>query len=142
MNDDTMVDVNGTPVPLHELVSNYEEKNGGGAQAPLSDEDEVGLSDGTKVTVAELKAAYAGGGEGGETMENAEAPQDVTGEAVVDEGKQRANAAPAKRVVNVALKNAASATGGPAEKIETQASRFERGRTRYSLPVNGKGGRA
>lgn len=142
MNDDTMIDVNGTPVPLHELVSNYEEKNGAGAQAPLSDEDEVALSDGTKVTVADLKAAYTGGGEGGETMENAEAPTDVTGEAVVDEGKQRANAAPAKRVVNAQLKNAASASGEVAEKIETQASRFERGRTRYSLPVNGKGGRA
>lgn len=142
MNDDTMIDVNGTPVPLHELVSNYEEKKGAGAQAPLADEDEVALSDGSKVTVADLKAAYTGGGEGGgEALENAEAPTDVTAEPVIDETKQRANSA-APRVVNVALKNAASALGGPAEKIETQASRFERGRTRYSLPVNGKGGRA
>lgn len=136
MNDDTMIDVNGTPVPLHELVANYEEKNGGGAQEPLGDEDEVGLSDGSKVTVAALKAAYTGGASG-KVKENAEAPQDVQGEPVVDETKQRANAAPAKRVVNSALKNAASSAGLAQEKIETAASRLERGAARYSLPVKG-----
>ena len=139
MNDDTMVDVNGTPVPLHELVSNYEEKNGAGAQSPLADEDEVALSDGTKVTVADLKAAYAGGGEAEATeapLENAEAPTDVVAAPVTDETKQRANSA-APRQVNAKLKNAAADAGYVADKIETQASRLERGRTRYSLPVKG-----
>lgn len=146
MNDDTMIDVNGTPVPLHELVANYEEKKGGGAQAPLADEDEVGLSDGTKVTVADLKAAYTGGGGGGagegEALENAEAPTDVPAEPVIDETKQRANSAPVKRTVNQALKNSASSLGYASEKIETQAGRLERGTQRYSLPVRGntKGG--
>lgn len=140
MNDDTMIDVNGTPVPLHELVSNYEEKKGTGGGAPLSDEDEVGLSDGSKVTVADLKAAYSGGGEGGEEpeapFENAEAPTDSNGEPVVDEKKQLANSAPRK--VNAKLKNAASASGEfPADRIETQAGRLDRGRTRYSIPVKG-----
>lgn len=142
MNDDTMVDVNGTPVPLHELVANYEEKMGGGAQEPLSDEDEVGLSDGTKVTVADLKAAYTGGGAGeGEALENAEAPTDATAEPVIDETKQRANSAPVRKV-NQALKNSASSMGYAPEKIETQAGRLERGTQRYSLPVRGntKGG--
>jgi hypothetical protein len=143
MNDDTMVDVNGTPVPLHELVSNYEEKNGAGAQAPLADEDEVALSDGTKVTLADLKAAYTGGG--GEEPEapklNAEAPTDTVAAPVTDETKQRANSA-APRKVNVALKNAASESGYVADKIETGASRLERGKTRYSLPCAGnKGGK-
>jgi hypothetical protein len=122
------------------LVANYEEKKGGGAQAPLSDEDEVGLSDGTKVTVADLKAAYTGGGGEAEPLENAEAPTDVTAEPVVDETKQRANsaAAPAKKTVNVALKNAAASAGEfAADKIETQAGRLDRGKTRYSLPVRG-----
>ena len=141
MNDDTMVDVNGTPVPLHELVANYEEKNGTGGGAPLADDDEVGLSDGTKVTVADLKAAYSGGGEAPEEpLENAEAPTDTVAAPVVDEGKQRANSAPVKKTVNVALKNAAADAGYVADKVETQAGRLERGRTRYSLPV--KGGKA
>ena len=142
MNDDTMVDVNGTPVPLHELVSNYEEKNGAGAQAPLADEDEVALSDGTKVTVADLKAAYAGGGSEApveEVKANAESPTDVVAAPVTDETKQRANSA-APRTVNAKLKNAASESGYVADKIETGASRLERGKTRYSLPV--KGGKA
>ncbi|MFA5380141.1 MAG: DUF2213 domain-containing protein [Dehalococcoidia bacterium] len=142
MNDDTMVDVNGTPVPLHELVANYEEKNGTGGGAPLADDDEVGLSDGTKVTVADLKAAYTGGG-GDEPLENAEAPTDTVAAPVVDEGKQRANSAPVKKTVNVALKNAAADAGYVADKVETQAGRLERGRTRYSLPCAGtKGGKA
>ena len=141
MNDDTMIDVNGTPVPLHELVANYEEKNGTGGGAPLADDDEVGLSDGTKVTVADLKAAYSGGGEAPEEpLENAEAPTDTVAAPVVDEGKQRANSAPVKKTVNVALKNAAADAGYVADKVETQAGRLERGRTRYSLPV--KGGKA
>lgn len=142
MNDDTMVDVNGTPVPLHELVANYEEKKGGGAQAPLSDEDEVGLSDGSKVTVADLKAAYSGGGEGGEAepLENAEAPTDTTAEPVVDEAKQRANSAAVSgpKKVNAQLKNAASVSGFAPEKVETQDTRLERGRERYSIPVQGR----
>ena len=139
MNDDTMVDVNGTPVPLHELVSNYEEKNGAGAQSPLADEDEVALSDGTKVTLADLKAAYAGGGSEApaeEVKANAESPTDTVAAPVTDETKQRANSA-APRTVNAKLKNAASESGYVADKIETGASRLERGRTRYSLPVKG-----
>ena len=142
MNDDTMVDVNGTPVPLHELVSNYEEKNGAGAQSPLADEDEVALSDGTKVTLADLKAAYAGGGSEApaeEVKANAESPTDTVAAPVTDETKQRANSA-APRTVNAKLKNAASESGYVADKIETQAGRLENGRTRYSLPV--KGGKA
>jgi hypothetical protein len=138
MNDDTMIDVNGTPVALHELVSNYEEKNGAGAQEPLADEDEVALSDGTKVSIGDLKAAYSGGAAeepAEEVKANAEAPTDTTAEPVTDEKKQLANSAPRK--VNATLKNAASSTGFTQEKIETANSRLERGKTRYSLPVKG-----
>lgn len=143
VNDDTMIDVNGTPVPLHELVAKYEESKGGGAQ-PVADEDEIGLSDGSKVTLAELKAAYgAGGGSGGENLENAEEPQDTKGEPVVDEKKQLANSAPAKKTVNAALKNAASKEGGMSlgDNIDSESKRLERGTARYSLPVSGRGGK-
>lgn len=138
LNDDAEVDVNGTPVPLHELMAAYMEKQGTGEPAALADEDVVQLPDGQKVTIADLKASYSGGGEGGvEALENAEAPQDVTAAPVVDEKKQLSNSAP-KRVVNAALKNAASrgdATDPRGEGMDTQADRIARGSARYSLPV-------
>lgn len=142
VNDDTMIDVGGTPVPLHELVAKYEETKGGGAM-PIADEDEVGLSDGSRVTLAELKAAWGGGAGEGENLENAEAPQDVKGEAVVDEKKQLANSAPAKKAVNSALKNAAGRDTGfnLGDNIDSESKRLERGTARYSLPVSGKAGK-
>lgn len=136
LNDDAEVDVNGTPVPLHELMAAYMEKQGTGEPAALADDDVVQLPDGQKVTIADLKASYSGGG--GEPLENAEAPQDVTAEPVVDEKKQLSNSAPKKRVVNAALKNAAARgdTADPrGEGMDTQADRIARGAARYSLPV-------
>lgn len=149
MNDDTEVDVNGTPVPLHELISSYMEKQGAGTPTALADNDMVTLPDGSQVSVADLKAAYtAGGGEEsaeGEPMENAEPPQDVTGEKPIDPKKQMSNAAPAKpepRKVNSALKNAAKKTEGgfdPRGEFDSESKRLERGRTRYTLPVKNGG---
>jgi len=149
-NDDAvMVDVNGTPVPLHELISDFVEKQGGEPEQ-VAPETPVTLPDGTQVTIADLIASYTGGGaaEGeGETLENAESVQDEGGEAPVDEGKQRSNAAPAKPavkpVVNQALKNAARAPAGydPTESIDTEEKRIARGKERYSIAVTNQGGK-
>jgi hypothetical protein len=138
LNDDAEVDVNGTPVPLHELMAAYMEKQGTGEPAALADDDVVQLPDGQKVTIADLKASYGGGEGGGEALENAEAPQDVTAAPVVDEKKQLSNSKPAPRVVNTALKNAASrgdVSDPRGEGMDTQADRIARGSARYSLPV-------
>jgi len=136
LNDDAEVDINGTPVPLHELMAAYMEKQGTGEPAALADDDVVQLPDGQKVTIADLKASY-GSGET-EALQNAEAPQDVQGAPVVDEKKQLSNSAPAKRVVNTALKNAATrgdAVDPRGDGMETSADRLDRGKARYSLPV-------
>lgn len=135
LNDDAEVDVNGTPVPLHELMAAYMEKQGTGEPESLSDDDVVQLPDGQKVSIAELKASYSGGE--AEPLENAEAPQDTVAEPVVDEKKQLSNSAPVRKV-NAALKNAASKASAfdpRGEGMDTQASRIARGKARYSLPV-------
>jgi hypothetical protein len=141
LNDDATVDVNGTPVALHELIAKYMETQGGAPQA-LAPEDEIALPDGSRVKVSELIAAYGAGESAepaGEPMENAEPPQDVKGEAPNDEARQvRANAAPApKPKVNAALKNAATKPNdfGQGNSIDNESVRLERGKARYSLPV-------
>jgi hypothetical protein len=142
LNADATVDVNGTPVPLYELIEKYQMSKGSGNVPPaLTPEDEVSLPDGSTVKVSELIAVYgAGEGADAEPMANAEPPTDTAAEPVVDPARQvRANAAPAKPApkVNQALKNAATNGGDQASgaKIETEATRIERGRARYSLPV-------
>jgi len=142
VNDDTSVDVNGTPVPLYELIEKYQMSQGasGGEAQTLTPEDEVSLPDGTKVKVADLIAAYGAGAEAADTLQNAEAPTDTKGEASVDEKKQLSNSASsvAKRQVNTALKNAASKDTGfdpRGEGMDTEADRLARGHARYSLPV-------
>jgi hypothetical protein len=149
MNDDTSVDVNGTPVPLYELIEAYKMKMGAGnTPSQLTPEDTVEVEGFGSVKVADLIAAYGPGGEGAgeeEPLENAEPPQDVTGEKPVDEKKQMSNAAPAKpepRKVNPALKNAAKKTEGgfdPRGEVDSETKRLERGRTRYTLPVKNGG---
>lgn len=136
-DDSTEIDVNGTRVPLHELISDYVEKNGGGEPPAetVTPETEVALPDGTTVTIADLIASYTGGGEGPETpegegpaMENAEGDPEEKKDAV------KANAAPAKRVVNKKLQNAARNSGGLAADVPmTRTERAELGRQRYGL---------
>lgn len=143
LNDDATVDVNGTPVPLYELIEKYQmSKGSGNVPQALTPEDEVALPDGSKVKVSELIAIY-GAGEGAEPageMANAEPPQDVKAEPAVDEARQvRANAAPAKPApkVNQALKNAVTKSGDPGQigGIDSEATRLDRGKARYSIPV-------
>ncbi len=140
VNDDTEVDVNGTPVPLHELIAKYVEAKGG-EPAALMDEDMVALPDGTKVSVADLKAAWGGASAEGEGLENAEPPADTPAPQPVEVSRQKANAAPAKpapRVVNPTLKNAAAKPGeigDPRGDVDTEAARLARGKERYSRPV-------
>lgn len=143
VNDDTEVDVNGTPVPLHELIAKYVEAQGGDPVA-LADTDMVALPDGSKVSVADLKAAWTGSGESaeGEGMENAEPPADTSAVQPVEVSRQKANAAPAKpatRVVNPALKNAAAKAGDtidPRGEVDTEQARLARGKARYSRTVD------
>lgn len=138
VNDDTEVDVNGTPVPLHELIAKYVESKGGDPVA-LSDEDMVALPDGSKVSVADLKAAYSAGAEG-EEMENAEPPADTPADQPVDPARQKSNSAPAKKpAVNAKLKNAASQPGAvfdPRGEVDTEQARLARGKARYSRTVD------
>jgi len=109
----------------------------GGEAQTLTPEDEVSLPDGTKVKVADLIAAYGGGAEAADPLNNAEEAQDTAGESAVDEKKQLSNSA-APRKVNTALKNAASKDTGfdpRGEGMDTEADRLARGHARYSLPV-------
>ena len=144
-NDDAAeIEVNGTRVPLHELISDYVEKHGGEPEGEEIDPASmVALPDGTEVSVADLIASYSEGeaGEGGEgapgpAMENAE------GDPAEGDGKVKANSAPAKRTVNKALQNAARNSGGlAAEAPMTKTERAELGRQRYGLGKE-KGGEA
>lgn len=141
LNDDATVDVNGTPVPLYELIEKYQmSKGSGNVPQALTPEDEVALPDGSKVKVSELIAVYGAGEGAEEPMANAEPPQDVKAEPAVDEARQvRANAAPAKPKpqVNQALKNAVNKSGDPGQigGIDSEATRLDRGKARYSIPV-------
>lgn len=139
LNDDATVDVNGTPVPLYELIEKYQmSKGSGNVPQALTPEDEVSLPDGSTVKISELIAVY-GAGEGSEApMQNAEEPQDVKAELPVDPARQvRANAAPAKPKVNQALKNAVAKGGDPGQigGIDSEITRLDRGKARYSIPV-------
>ena len=106
--------------------------------------DMIALPDGSKVSVADLKAAWAGSGESaeGEGMENAEPPADTPAAQPVEVSRQKANAAPAKpapRVVNPALKNAAAKAGDtidPRGEVDTEQARLARGKARYSRAVD------
>lgn len=140
--EDTTVDVNGTPVPLYELIEAFKMKKGAGdTPATLAPEDTVEVEGFGQVTVADLIANFAGEGSGeGEALENAEPPQDTQAAPSVDEKKQLSNAAkkPAPRVVNQALKNAASKADPLADiprNMDTLENRIKRGNERYSLPV-------
>ena len=140
--EDTSVDVNGTPVPLYELIEAYKMKMGAGNTPPsLTPEDEVEVEGFGRVKVADLIAAYGPSGEAGEPMENAEPPTDTVAEKPVDEAKQLKNAAPEKPKVNAALKNAALNPDGdhPGRGIETEAQRLERGNSRYTIPAKNGG---
>ena len=134
----------GGQATLAELIAAY--KATPGAQEPLDMDDMVDV-DGQQVQVSELVAAFeAGKGAGAETpaapevAENAEAPTDAPAEPVVDTAKQgasRNNSAPAKRTVNVALRNAAAQPGESAgeDHPETRTERLDRGQSRYSKAV-------
>ena len=132
--DGTEVDVNGTRVPLSELIANFEEKRNaapegesdldGGEEIPP--ETEVPLPSGGMVTVGELIAAFT---------EEPEAPEAPEMENACATGV-KANSArvPAKKTVNKVLQNAA--TGGNIFAVDTPMTRRERaelGRKRYGL---------
>ncbi len=148
-DDSTEVDVNGTRVPLHELISDYVEKQGAGE--PSSEEidpsTQVALPDGTMVTIGDLVASYSGGGapegEGeGPAMDNS-ADADADDPAKKNGcGGVKANSAPAPRKVNKALQNAANS--GNVFAVDTPMTKTERaalGRARYGLGKE-KGGEA
>ena len=137
----------GGQATLAELIAAY--KATPGAQEPLDMDDMVDV-DGQQVQVSELVAAFEAGKGAApeaapEVAENAEAPTDAPAEPVVDTAKQgasRNNSAPAKRTVNVALRNAAAKPGESAgeDHPETRTERLDRGASRYSkaVPQGGK----
>lgn len=141
--EDATVDVNGTPVPLYELVEAYKMKMGAGTTpAQLTPEDTVEVEGFGAVSVADLIASYAPGGEAqeAEPVENAEPPTDTPGVSPNDPKKMN-NAAPVKPAVNAALRNAALNPEGekPGRGVETESQRLERGHARYSIPVKNGG---
>lgn len=133
-DDSTEVDVNGVRVPLHELISDYVEKQGAGEPAgeDIDPSTPVSLPDGTLVTIGDLIASYGGGGgeAAPEVAENACAEPDADNKP----GAVKANSAPAKRVVNKALQNAAKV--GDVFASDTPMTKQERaaeGKRRYGL---------
>ncbi len=142
--DDATVDINGTPVPLYELVEAYKMKMGkGDTPDQLNPDDEVEVEGFGRVKVSDLISAYqpGGAGEGGEEtpMQNAEDPTDTPAEDVVDPAKQgegvRTNSKPK---VNSKLKIAAAREPGDGlgiDRPETRSDRIERGKSRYSRAV-------
>ena len=148
-DDSTEVDVNGTRVPLHELISDYVEKQGAGEPAgeEIAPETLVALPDGTQVSIADLIASYSGGDEG--AGEPAPAMTNSTDADADDAGGKdtdpvKANSASKKtapRTVNKKLQNAA--TSGDAFAVDTPMTKSERaalGRARYGLGKE-KGGK-
>lgn len=142
--EDAVVDVNGTQVPLYELVEAYKMKMGAGdTPSPLTPEDMVEVEGFGQVSVADLIAAYGPAGEAqeGEPVENAEPPTDTPGVSPNDPKKMN-NAAPKpKPAVNAALRNAALNPEGEktGRGVETESQRLERGHARYSIPVKNGG---
>jgi hypothetical protein len=142
-DDSTEVDVNGVRVPLHELISDYVEKQGAGEPAgeDIDPATPVSLPDGTQVTIGDLIASYGGGEPAPEPAENA-APC-TEPDADNKPGAVKANAAPAKRTVNKALQNAAR--NGDVFAADTPMTKQERaaeGKRRYGLDKKDKGGEA
>jgi hypothetical protein len=137
VNAETEVDINGTKVPLYELVEAYSMKKGdGNMPEELQDDDQVTLADGSKVSVAELKQNYSdlstpdNGTEGSEETPPA-APQAAP--AAPEKKPAMTNSAPAR--VNTVLKNAARNAMPEVAHIDTEADRLERGKVLYSTPV-------
>jgi len=146
----TMVTLpSGGEATLADLIAAYQSTPG--AQEPLDMDDYVDV-DGQQVQVSELVAAYeaAQGTEptsadteaqpaAPDVAQNAEDPINTPAEDVVDEKKQasRANSAPAVRMVNTALRNAARQASDMAgeDHPETRTDRLERGASRYSKAV-------
>ena len=139
--EDTKVDVNGTPVPLYELVEAFKMKQGAGSTpAQLNPDDEVEVEGFGRVSVADLIASYQGEEEEtgeGEALENAEEPTDTEAEPAVNEKlTNSASGKPAKRTVNKSLRNAARTDSGfGREKIDDESTRLARGNERYSIPA-------
>lgn len=139
--ENTTIDMNGTKVPLYEMIEAYQMKHGDENLPPeLQDDDTIVLPDGTKVTVADLKAEYSDMSEGGENGGEGEEPP-AEEEPEEKEKPAMTNAAPAKpKTVNKALKNAAKTDGAVFDNsIETESERLARGRKLYSSAVKNGG---
>ena len=148
-DDSTEIEVDGVRVPLHELISDYSEKNGGAGEAVDTDPSTlVNMPDGSQKTIQELIDSYRGGqggdaaGGDGTSME----PVDNSADPDTDDKKAngcggvKANSAPAPRKVNKKLQNAANS--GKIFAVDTPMTKTERaalGRERYGLG-NKKGG--
>jgi hypothetical protein len=140
--DDATVDVNGTPVPLYELVEAYKMKMGAGNTPPtLTPEDEVQVEGFGAVKVADLIASYSGAAEPAEPAEPAMENADESGRAVEPKDAAKINnAAPIRPKVNQALKNAAlAADGAKPTIIETEGQRIKRGNANWTIPVKNGG---
>ena len=125
----------GSEVSLEEMVNAYKAQKNQSKNSVLNEDDEIDV-DGEKVKVSELLNAY----KAGKTAENAEPPQDVVAEEVVDETKQGpgmvSNSAKKTDSVNKAIKNAAGSEGITPVKILTKQDRLAMGKARYGSLVD------
>lgn len=124
------IEVDGERIPVEEAVNAYKQNKENEVQ-PMAPEDTIDI-DGEMVSGADLAAAY----KAAKGAQNAEPPQDVKGEPVVDESLQNKKAEPEngeqkKNAHFKAVKNAA--TKSPVEKIKpnTRSNRLKAGKERY-----------
>jgi hypothetical protein len=121
----------GQQISLEEAVNAYKtmKENGGGQQKPktLTMQDTVDV-DGEMINVSDLVAAC------GAVKQNAEPPQDVVAEDVVDDPNKTAvqNSKPQKKANHFKIvKNAAERTQEERVLVNTKTDRLKRGRERY-----------
>lgn len=128
----------GEQIPVAELIKMYKEKKEAELEnaGQVYNMDDMVEVDGEEMTVAELMAACGYG----EEMKNAEPPTDEEAEEMVDESKQISNSKKdEKGKANFKkVKNAASSGGYSKPRINTIASRLEKGSARYGSNKGGK----
>ena len=127
--DDAMVDLgDGNQIPLSELVAAYKETKAEESEM-MNAEDKVDV-DGEEVSVGDLINAYK---TKNAPVENAEPPQDVVAEPVVDEKKQKVQNSNFKKVENAVKMDAEPAK----PNVNMRSERLERGTSRYSSKKEG-----
>lgn len=124
-----MIEVDGEKIPLEDAVNAYKSamsnQDGGDQGQTLNPEDTVEI-DGNPVKVGDLIAAYKA------NRQNAEPPQDVVAEPVIEDQKTMSNQKPKeKKNFFKIVKNAAKETEEVKVYVNTIDERLKRGKSKY-----------